>query len=374
MYDTENRLPGEKTVQELGIWFTNDCNLRCTYCYIQHKTPRTIPIERAMEIIAPCLDSPGIPVDILPMGAEPLTHFPELRRLVETVSARTWQRKYHFFASTNGTLLDDEMRAWFTAHRDVITLGLSYDGSDSDQDQNRGGSASRIDKDFFLENWPKQPWKMTISRETAPTVDRGIIALHERGVPFTANPAQEAEPWPEETILQYELALFRLADYYAAHPEIAPCNMLSLLPEPLSAPEETPQDAACGAGYSLFFYDMEGNAYPCHMLSTLVLPAEQAITGTCFAEGTDFSDPRCRACPLKLDCYSCLGSNYVYRGDIRLRDPLHCRLYQASIRATMHMWIGRLRGRGGYTAREREIIATLQALQKAFDSGKTGMK
>lgn len=64
----------------------------------------------------------------------------------------------------------------------------------------------------------------------------------------------------KDKILQYEYALFRLADYYIAHPEIKPCSLLSLLEDVLEEPLAVKQKRFCGAGESMCFFDMEGTA------------------------------------------------------------------------------------------------------------------
>lgn len=357
----------------VGIWFTNACNLNCSYCYIKKKSDLTISIDRAMDILGTELLKEGKLMDILFMGAETLTHFDQMREIVEKISAGQWKRRYHFTITTNGTLLTEDMKRWFTAHRDTVTMGLSYDGEDEAQDRNRSGSSPKIDKEYFRRTWPEQRWKMTISADTAANTDKNVIALHELGVPFSANVAYEDTCWPEEAIAQYQLALYRLADYYIAHPEIRPCSLLSLLEDVLEAPETVRQERYCGAGESLCFFDMEGTAYPCHMVSPLVMSRADSLEGMYFAADVDFEDPRCRTCPVKHTCYTCLGTNYLYRGDVRLRDPLHCRLYQAEIRATAHMWIGKLRGKTAFTQTEKNMIRTVRALTEAFRNGAIGM-
>lgn len=56
--------------------------------------------------------------------------------------------------STNGTLLNEELKAWFSAHNKIITLALSYDGLATIQNYNRSNSSSHIDLSYFLKNWP----------------------------------------------------------------------------------------------------------------------------------------------------------------------------------------------------------------------------
>ena len=371
---TQPTPPNGENAVFVGIWFTNACNLNCSYCYIKQKSDLTISPDKALEVLGTELAKEGGLMDILFMGAETLTHFAQMKQIVEDISARTWKRRYHFTITTNGTLLTEDMKVWFAAHRDMVTLGLSYDGEDDAQDCNRSASAARVDKDYFRRTWPMQKWKMTISADTAPDTDRNVIALHELGIPFSANVAYEDTSWPEETILQYEYALFRLADYYIAHPQIKPCSLLSLLEDVLEDPLTVVQKRFCGAGESMCFFDMEGTAYPCHMLSPLVMPKEQALDGMYSTSIADFEDPRCRACPVKHTCYTCLGTNYLYRGDVRMRDPLHCRLYQAEIRATAHMWIGKLKAKEAYTETEKRMIQTVRKLTQAFQAGTIGMR
>lgn len=371
---TQATPPNGENATYIGIWFTNACNLNCTYCYIKNKSDLTISVDKAMEVLGKELSKDGQLVDILIMGAETLTHFEQMRKIVEEVTAREWKRRYHFTITTNGTLLTEEMKVWFTAHKDIVTMGLSYDGEDEAQDRNRSDSSGKVDKEYFRKTWPIQKWKMTISADTAPDTDKNIIALHELGIPFSANAAYEDTFWPEETILQFKLALFRLADYYIAHPDVKPCSLFMMLEDVLDDPESVKQDRYCGAGESLCFFDMEGKAYPCHMVSPLVMPKEQALEGMYFKADADFEDPRCHACPVKHTCYTCLGTNYLYRGDVRLRDPLHCRLYQATISATAHMWLGKLSQKQSYTQREKNMITTVRKLYKAFSEGAIGMR
>lgn len=358
----------------VGIWFTNACNLNCSYCYIKNKSDLTISHKKAMEILSRELNLQGGLLDILFMGAETLTHFDEMAALVEDISSGQWKRPYHFTITTNGTLLTNRIKDWFTVHRDLVTMGLSYDGEDSAQDRNRNGSSRRVDKDYFRKTWPIQKWKMTISEATAPEADKHVIALHRLGIPFSANVAYEERRWAEENIAAYELALFRLADFYIENPDIKPCSLLSLLEDVLDEPQAVHQKRFCGAGESMSFFDMEGNAYPCHMLSPLVMPKEQALEGMYFSDDADFEDPRCKFCPVKHTCYTCLGTNYLYRGDVKMRDPLHCRLYQAEIRATAHMWLGKLKEKDAYTETEKKMIKTVHKLMEAFRSGTIGMR
>jgi len=353
---------------------TYACNLNCTYCYIKNKSDRTISIDKAMLILSEELNRDGELVDILFMGAETLTHFEEFKELVNRIAEGNWNRDYHFTITTNGTLLTEEMKEWFVLNKNIITLGLSYDGDDGAQDTNRNNSSYKIDREFFKRNWPNQPWKMTISAETAAESDKNIIAMHKQNVPFTVNVAYEESSWSDEQIEDYEKALYRLADYYIENPHVKPCTLFRLMGDIPEHPEKVVQERYCGAGDSLCFFDMDGDVYPCHMLSALVMPKEKALSGKYFSEDAEFEDPRCKKCSLKCNCYTCLGTNYLYRGDVKLRDPFHCKIYQVQIKATIHMWVGKLKEKKQFTKKEKELICILRKNIDAFKSGKVGMQ
>ena len=120
---TQPTPPNGENAVFVGIWFTNACNLNCTYCYIKQKSNLTISYEKALEVLGAELSKEGGLMDILFMGAETLTHFEEMKKIVEGISAQQWKRRYHFTITTNGTLLTEEMKVWFTAHRDTVTMG-----------------------------------------------------------------------------------------------------------------------------------------------------------------------------------------------------------------------------------------------------------
>lgn len=367
----DKQLPVKR--ESIGIWLTNACNLNCTYCYIHNKSEDTITVSKAMHILSKELLSSGLPVEIDFMGAEPLTRFDVLREIVENIKAKEWNRPYVFMAATNGTLLNDEMKEWFFTNRNIMALGLSYDGEKS-QPINRTKENIKIDTDFFLKTWPQQPWKITISEETAFNIDTDLIALHEKNIPFTANAAYEGHYWSEEAIAAYEMSLFHLADYYVKNPHIKRCNLFRLPLCYTYGNTNAPQPCYCSAGQSFRFYDMDGSVYPCHMFSEVACEKGKSIQGLSWLKGADFEDPACKNCMLKGSCYTCIGSNWIYRGNIRLRDPLHCRLYQAQIRAMIHMITESCKGRSDLSNEELQEIRAAIALRQGFREGKIGMK
>ena len=360
--------------ESIGLWLTNACNLNCSYCYIKHKSEAAMSLETAQKIITTVLNSPGGRVLICFMGAEPLTRFSLMREIVEWAKSLKWPREFTFMAATNGTLLKEEMKTWLHENRALLSLGLSLDGDTISQRQNRGETVQELD--FFLKTWPKQPMKMTISEDSVQRLCSDIEYLHSIGAVFTANAAYEEKAWNDESIRCYREQLFALADYYIENPSVPPCNLFSPALERMLCSTEDEQPCYCSAGSSFEFYDMEGICYPCHMLSTMVLEEAHSreVCKKKIDQDGDFRDPACAKCALRRSCYTCLGSNELYRGDFRLRDPMHCQLFQIQVKAQMHLWIGRYHSKTVFTVKEKKRLEAMAQIGRCFDSGQIGMR
>ena len=140
-----------ETIETVGLIITHRCNLNCVYCYISEKQNKDMPLETAASILAPHLSRKNAPpLQILLMGGEPLLAFDMIRELISWCAKKGWDRKYCFFASTNGTLLTKERKEWISRYKDVLTLALSYDGLPMVQDRNRTQSSSRQSPVFLL--------------------------------------------------------------------------------------------------------------------------------------------------------------------------------------------------------------------------------
>lgn len=326
----------EANVFTAGLIVTYACNLNCTYCYEHNKKDVYMTLDTAKEILMPLLQQTGDPLEIMLMGGEPLMAFPMICELVEWVDANNerWHRRYHFFGSSNGTLLNARMKEWFSGHRSQITLALSFDGLPDAQNQNRNMSAGRIDLDFFRKQWPEQKIQMTVSEHSVADLASGVIFLLEKGFRVNVSVAYEAHTWAEHSIQVYGEQLLELMKYYLEHPKLEPIyqfeHPLTDYAKELDAP--TQQYQQCGAGCGFIMYDVDKKSYPCHMLSPLVLSPQQAATAqTLDMQSADFADPCCQGCPYISACSTCAGCNLVYRGNLARRDETHCKIQQLEV-------------------------------------------
>ncbi len=315
-----------------SLILTHSCNLACVYCYEKHKSDCRMSFATAKEIIrrefelVESSDKYGS-LRIEFFGGEPFLEFDLLRRIVEWVEFEAWAVPYRFFVTTNGTLLTPVMKKWLKEQKDRLTVGLSFDGTPEMQNVNRSNSFDKIDLPFFLENYPEQTIKMTVSTLSLNLFAQGVIYLQERG--FRVDPSCACgEDWDDKCFQEYQSQLFQLAQYYLDHPDTDPIGLLDIHFNDVLLPVfETPR---CGAGKGFVTYDVTGERYPCHMFSPVVLSLERSkhFSNIDIQEQTSFMDTRCTTCPVVNICTTCYGYNYSQVGYPGVRDVRLCKLFQ----------------------------------------------
>ena len=82
------------------------------------------------------------------MGGEPFLNFDVIKSVVEWMQNQNTNVRMEAYATTNGTVLTEEMKDWLVAHKDILKVQLSYDGTIAQQLVNR--TSRVIDVDFFL--------------------------------------------------------------------------------------------------------------------------------------------------------------------------------------------------------------------------------
>ena len=325
----------ETNGEAVGLLTTYRCNLNCKYCYIQTKRNKDMSLDMAKSILEPFLMKRAGRLDITFMGGETLLAIDVIRPLVEWVENGNWNRIYRFFGSTNGTLLNAELKEWLKKHSDVLTLGLSYDGLPTAQSNNRGND--NIDLDFFIHTWPEQPIQMTINTDTVGKMAEGVIYLLEKGALVHPNVAYEAKEWYENYLTEYAIQLDKLINYYNNNPEKPLISQfihnLSEYADNIDNPKKFKE--VCGAGNGFQVFDTDGDAYPCHILSPLVLSdkkLQEVKNGLIFLTDDELNF-ECQSCPYITTCPTCIACNFLYRDGVQNRDKTHCQIMKLEVKA-----------------------------------------
>jgi radical SAM protein with 4Fe4S-binding SPASM domain len=273
----------------------------------------------------------GVRFDLF--GGEPLLQFSLIKDLCTWIWETITDVKVDIFITTNGTLLDDEKKAWFKEHRDKINLILSVDGKDDVQVCNRGCQTSNLPIMWVIETMPNYILSMTVSKESLPRYADDVIYFHEQGYRVDGKPAQGVD-WQKGDGKIYEEQLSKIADYYLAHPEVTPIYIfgLSSYVHLLNNEPNEKYGRTCGVGEQLVAYDVEGRLFPCHHFlpnvngKTNLLEYLNTID---FTDSSIFADEECMKCEILKICRTCCARNFNERGDFSRRDKRRCQMMLA---------------------------------------------
>jgi len=315
---------------------TEDCNLRCSYCFEPEKRKRAMDFSVARCALDKLLsvDNGFKWVNIEFSGGEPLLNFGLIREVFYYVKKKTEtdHRKITFNVGTNGTVLTEEMRKWFSKFS-CISIGLSLDGTKEVHDLNRSGSYDAVMQNIDFFKRYDVPVKMTIGPATINRLSESIIHIHSLGFNVEANVVFE-DAWgnPEEKSIllkTYAKELEKLVDFYDQHRKLKPPFLIEGALEALLQPWDADYKF-CGSGKSMVAVDPEGKFFPCHRFAPIACRR--------FAEKVDFAykgtKPECCAnCRIRRLCHSCLGYNYERYGTIDHRTIHHCEFVKLQMRA-----------------------------------------
>lgn len=333
--DGDNEVAREKNIT---LVITHQCNLNCIYCYEKHKDNCVMSFECAMDIISRELNANDecdfVEFDF--MGGEPFIEFPLIQRIVDAVKRQTWSKSFIFFATTNGTILKDEWKPWLLENRCYFQVSLSLDGTPFMHNINRCNSYSLIDIDFFVNSYPEQTIKMTVSQETLPYLAEGNIFLIEKKINYTCNFAYGID-WSNpknESMLTEQLSI--ILDYYSKNPSLVPKGILD--PERIISvsTEETGTFRVCGAGVDSKAFDYDGTDYPCQYFLPLSVGPEKAKKAKNIIipnKNVSESSYSCKQCILRNVCFICFGANYANTGSIYTIDKNMCKLFKIQFKA-----------------------------------------
>lgn len=347
---------------------THKCNLNCVYCYEKHKTQdKVMDLNMMKSIVEHSFDkykdlTREIVFDF--MGGEPLLEFGKIKALAEWAWSKSWPLPYLFYATTNGTLLSDEKKEWFSRYKDRFVLGLSYDGAPEAQDVNRSMSSQNIDIAFFKNTWPFQSFKMTVSPQTLGRLSEGIKYLHSVGVDAIAANLAYGIEWNSDHMKEYNAQLKDLADYYIKNPDSKRVSLLDMNIMAIFMPKT--QRKYCGAGYGMVFHDFDGKAYPCHLLSpvNLDLKSLESISDKDYCNGHDFAPDECKRCLLYNICPSCCGMNYLYLGSFDKRFPYMCKAVKIQLANNMRMQYEIIKKKEKFSEEDLYLLGAIKQLNK----------
>ncbi|MBO7529031.1 MAG: radical SAM protein [Bacteroidales bacterium] len=347
---------------QLTLFLTNSCNLNCVYCYEQ-KDSFVMSFECATGWITKCLNNSDQDFwYICLFGGEPLLQYPLVKRLCEWTWQQEWSVNYKFLIQTNGTLLNDEMKNWFSINKDKIGMCLSLDGKKETHDKNRNNSFDRIDIDFFLSNWPDMPVKMTISRHQISSIKDDIVWLQEKG--FDIRGSNFAVGEGEYTEKEYDIIedqLKQLSDYYISNPKINIAPILDVPLHLLSLPYDS-LNRICNLGTDkLIVVNTDGTTSPCSYFSNISSRKNDINLQKQLKEFGIKKTICFDTCEFAPICNVCYAENYTETGNMYKPSKQRCRIMKMRIFAAMYMMANRIANKKDITYEDTLTIKSIKS-------------
>ena len=365
----------------LTINTTEDCNLRCKYCYETEKRSKNIPLnyaKRFLEILINEDDDPvltkgsvgdsadahlkylytkGVVLDFI--GGDSLMNVKDLDEIIKyfiyllntskTEIAKLWRDTWKLSISSNGTLFSSpEVRAFCEKYKKVLSLSVSIDGCPEIHDLNRvfpdgSGSMKSIREwwPWYRKTFPTESiqTKATSSRDSIPYLFESIKFMHEElGIQYlNHNFIMEDMHLQPGDLELLDKEFEKCVDYVLEHRQDLYWAMIgkeTFAQHRRSVGREWTHKGHCGSG-AMPALGTDGNIYPCFRF----LPHTQNGVVGVMKVGDVFDglyqkenfinvregaykvnctrDPKCIECDYESACPYCIGGCYAEFGEFK---------------------------------------------------------
>jgi uncharacterized protein len=361
----------EGKAKTITFILTEDCQLRCKYCYIIGKNSNKrmgfdIAKKAVDYILSDKTQSAEKSVIFDFIGGEPFLEIELIDQICDYIKTKLfetdhpWFSSYRFSFSTNGILYDSEkVQEYIRKNKTHLSIGITIDGTKQKHDLQRvfpdgSGSYDAVVRNIplWLAQFPDSSTKVTVASEDIPYIKESVIHLWNLGIKEINSNVVFENVWKENDDLLFEEQLIQLADYILDNKIYLKKLSCSFFSETIGKPLFDNQNW-CGAGLMLAI-DSDGNFYPCLRFAGFSLQNKKpVIIGNCFG-GIDTnrlrpfltldriiqSPEECIDCEVASGCAWCQGANYDFADTdtIFQRATFLCKMHKARVRANDYFW------------------------------------
>ncbi|MCI8388383.1 MAG: radical SAM protein [Clostridiales bacterium] len=205
----------------LGV--TEDCNMRCRYCFVHH-TPARMTLDTAMKalyfLIAQQPSGENRNLNITFFGGEPTLEWDSLIVPIVKRGRELTNNKMSFNITSNGVLLNRERLEFMKENN--MSLLFSFDGDEETQNYNRpmkGGQPSfPLLKDkvkLILEYFPQMTFRATVYAPTVHLMYHNFEYAVGEGYKhffFAPDSCGSVQDWTEAVFQSYTDQLYKIAN------------------------------------------------------------------------------------------------------------------------------------------------------------------
>lgn len=347
------------TPRSLMLMVSQECNLRCTYCYgvngeYNHKG--IMSIETAKKAIDCFIEnSAAEKLNICFFGGEPLIKFDMIKDLVAYAKEQgeANHKTIGFSMTTNATLISPEVEKFIMDHKIYTTI--SIDGNELVQNTNRyyankkGCYADVIQNTENLRKTNLLSARATISRDNVDVYHHvnHLIDVGFKRVSWALalNLLEETDVWE---IVGHQKRLIAQVKTLIDQNEIEQAKKYGSVIDMLSKLySDGIRTKGCGAGNNIMTVNIDGNIYPCHRF----VGNDEAKLGNIDNFDQCGNEPfyanvglnefeKCQSCFAKNTCAGgCINENFEYTGAINDVPEARCIYFREVSRAVIELYI-----------------------------------
>ena len=370
-----------KKVKTITFVVTDNCNLRCSYCYQSKKKNNRMTFKTAKAFIDKLMDEAnssesfinydntlGIIIEFI--GGEPLLEIELIDKIsdyfISQMLSRNspWSKRFILNISTNGVeYYNDKVQKFLKKFEGKVSIGITLDGNKELHDScrvfpNGEGSYDIVSKAAIdcRDRYGQRGTKITIAPENIKFVALASIHMIELGFEYIhANCVYEAG-WTKEHALTLYNELKAVADYIidrGLHDKLYFSMFDDDYFKPMSEDDLTNW---CGGTGEMLAVDYKGQVYPClrYMENSLAGTQVPYIIGNIndglgklklhkqrlsvlkkIDRRTQSSD-ECFDCPIAKGCSWCSAYNYQIHGTPDKRVTYICIMHKARALANLY--------------------------------------
>ena len=199
-------------LSNLVLHLTEECNLRCKYCFMQRGS-RRMSEETAKSAVDLLLTSCNEYARVTFYGGEPLTEEPLLRKVTEYIKEKS-HRPVVLGIVTNGTLISDSFLDFAEKHN--IEIAVSYDGLENDDNRRNEDGCALLDISRLSDAIAKHRFTSSsvITAANVRILYENVVHLREVGFRSMNFFLDYSENWKAEHVKMLRDAFERIAGKY----------------------------------------------------------------------------------------------------------------------------------------------------------------
>lgn len=368
LYTVGKMVPTWKPDSSQTITFvvTEDCNLRCKYCYITHKSSnKVISFDIAKKFIDFIFKGEINHQDAVILefiGGEPLIEVGLIDKIVDYFRLKAfelnhpWFWNYRISICTNGINYNStEVQKFIRKNYTKLSLSISIDGTKTKHDLQRVFPNGEGSYDKIMEILPlylsqfRGATKITFASQDLIYLKDSIITLWDKGITDVSANVVFENVWKKGDDEILEKQLMELADYVLDN-KLFNKFYCSFFDDSIGYyyNNDSFNRTYCGAGKMLSI-GPNGNLYPCIRYKDYSLNNKEEWVFGNIDSGINMervrpfmlatidlqSDDECLRCPIAAGCAFCQGFNYdeAETSTNFTRAKYICKMHKARVRA-----------------------------------------